>query len=62
MREIKTSQIINENWGEYDKTVAGCQLFNWGKIYLHEDGSPIDDEDMIDDLREEEANRKNIES
>lgn len=43
---------INENWSEYDKSVAECQLENYSVIYLDDYGCPIDDIYITDDIFE----------
>lgn len=40
---------INDNWSEYDKVVAQCQMMNYGKIFIDEYGEPIDDEYLIEE-------------
>lgn len=41
---------INDNWSEYDKTVAKCHLANYGKIYVDEYNQPIDDEYLLEEI------------
>lgn len=47
---MKTTIEINENWSEYDKNVARCQMLNYGKIYLDEYDVPIDNEYLLEEL------------
>lgn len=42
--------IINEKWDEYDKSVAECQLENYGVIYLDNYGLPIDNIYVTDEI------------
>lgn len=46
---MKIVREINEQWSEYNKVVAMCQMTNYGKIYLDEYGEPIDDEYLIEE-------------
>lgn len=48
----KTTRTMNDNWSDYDKSVATSHLNNYGKIYLDGFGSPIDDYDEVDSIRE----------
>ena len=41
---------IKQNWTKYDKSVAECQLANYGCIYLDRFGCPIDDENVTERL------------
>lgn len=41
---------IDEKWHEYDKSVAECQLENYGCIYLDRFGEPIDDENVLEEM------------
>lgn len=47
---IKVVYEINEQWSEYNKVVAMCQMTNYGKIYLDEYNEPIDDEYLLEEL------------
>ena len=49
-KNMKIVREINEQWSEYNKVVAMCQMTNYGKIYLDEYGEPIDDEYMLEEL------------
>ena len=49
-----TTTEINSEWSNYDKTTAKTHLMNYGKIYLDEYGCPIDDDYLIDEIREME--------
>ena len=49
---MKTNKI-DMAWSEYDRTVAECQLANYGVIYLDEYGLPIDDIYLTDELNEQ---------
>ena len=49
-----TTTEINPDWSNYDKTTAKAHLMNYGKIYLDEYGCPIDDDYLIDEIREAE--------
>lgn len=46
---------IKEEWGNYDKTVAKCHLSNYGKIFVDEYDSPIDNDDDLAEIEEEEG-------
>lgn len=46
---MKTTTVINEDWSEYDKVVARCQMINYGKILIDEYGVPVDDEYLIEE-------------
>ena len=50
----KTTININPEWNSYDRTTAKAHLMNYGKIYLDEYGCPIDDDYLIDEIREKE--------
>lgn len=41
---------IKTSWSDYDKSVAECQMENYGVIYLDDYGCPIDDIFITDDL------------
>lgn len=48
-KNMKIVREINDNWSEYDKVVAQCQMMNYGKIFIDEYGEPIDDEYLIEE-------------
>ena len=47
---MKTRKTVNENWSDYEKTVAKCQLINFRIIFLDKYGRPIDNEYEIEGL------------
>lgn len=48
--KFKTTRSISDNWSEYDKSVASCQLSNNGIIILDAQyNTPIDNDYDIDD-------------
>lgn len=49
---------INENWNDYSKKVAKCQLNNYGVIFLDNYGCPIDNEYELEELYEAYLNSK----
>lgn len=51
---------INDNWSEYDKSVAECHLENYSVIYLDDYGCPIDDIYITDDIFENIDNGINM--
>lgn len=55
---MKSTKAINPNWTAYDKSVAECQLTNYGVIYLDCYGQPIDDEYLLEELYEYAADKK----
>ncbi len=52
MEKYSTTTEINPSWTNYDKSTAKAHLFNYGVIYLDEFGFPIDDEYLIEEIRE----------
>lgn len=50
--KFNTTTEINPEWSHYDKTTAKAHLMNYGKIYLDEYGCPIDDDCLVDEIRE----------
>lgn len=52
MEEYSTTTEINPRWRKYDQLTAKAHLFNYGVIYLDEYGFPIDDEYLIEEIRE----------
>lgn len=50
--KFNTTTEINPEWSHYDKTTAKAHLMNYGKIYLDEYGCPIDDDYLVDEIRE----------
>lgn len=53
---------IDQNWTKYDKSVAECQLANYGCVYIDEYGDeygcPIDDENMVEAMFEHDRVKK----
>ena len=52
MDKYSTTTEINPRWRQYDQLTAKAHLFNYGVIYLDEYGFPIDDEYLIEEIRE----------
>lgn len=52
MEKYTTTTEINPRWRKYDQLTAKAHLFNYGVIYLDEFGFPIDDEYLIEEIRE----------
>lgn len=52
---VSISYEINENWNNYDKSVAKSHLHNYGKIYLDKYNVPSDDYEYIDEIKENES-------
>ena len=52
MDKYRTTKEINPRWRKYDQLTAKAHLFNYGVIYLDEYGFPIDDEYLIEEIRE----------
>lgn len=50
---IRTTQTVEQGWSGYDKTVAECQLHNYGVIFLDGYGCPLDDEYELEDVFEQ---------
>lgn len=48
--KANTTDKIDPDWGDYDKAVAETHMANYGKIFLDEYGSPIDNEEEVADL------------
>ena len=44
---------IDPSWSGYDKSVAEGQMFTYGKVFVDEYGSPIDDEYMADEAADD---------
>lgn len=49
---MKTTTEINPEWTNYDKLVAESHIYNYGVIYLDEYGCPIDNDELIEEIRE----------
>lgn len=47
---MKFTRCINDDWFDYYKTTAICQLSNYGIIFLDDYGNPIDNEFELDEL------------
>lgn len=52
MDKYSTTTEINPRWRKYDQLTAKAHLFNYGVIYLDEFGFPIDDEYLVEEIRE----------
>lgn len=52
MERYSTTTEINPRWRKYDQLTAKAHLFNYGVIYLDEFGFPIDNEYLIEEIRE----------
>ena len=49
---MKTTTEISSEWTDYDRLVAESHICNYGIIYLDEYGYPIDNEELIEEIRE----------
>lgn len=58
MQKFTKVYEIEQNWTDYDKTVAECQLANYGCIYLDDYGCPIDDENTLEVMFEHDKVKK----
>ena len=46
-KTLKNTNVINDYWSDYDKTIAQCHISNWGTIYLDDYGYPMEVEEVI---------------
>jgi len=46
----KITKYMNNDWSDYDKTVAATQMDNYNMIFLDEYDCPIDDENELEYL------------
>lgn len=58
MTKFAKTNKIDERWSEYDKSVARCQLENYGCIYLDEYDCPIDDEFVAEETFMQDSHKK----
>lgn len=55
---MKTTTEINEKWNDYNKSVATCQLNNYGVIFLDAYDCPIDNEYELEEMYETYRNAR----
>lgn len=52
-RYYSVAYHINSKWCLYEKVVAQTHLDNYGCIYLDEDGVPVDNEYILEEVNDE---------